>query len=354
MISETLARRIADEAFAASTADETLVLLTGGKSALTRFANNGIHQNVLQKDYSVTVLTAFGKRVGMASSNLFDRSELERIVDLASAVALAPEGGSPLDDPLGRPELRAPRGGLRPGHHRRHARVQGRSGGTPHRPGPRVGQPGLRRPHQRRLGGGRGHVPRALLLPLPDPREPDPHRRDALGRLGLVRGNLQPPRRPRPGPPRPTGPGQGRAGGESRRPRPRPPRRHPRVARRVDHAALHGHGRPGRPRLQRGTQLPLRQDRREGHGRERHPPGRLPRRRQERHALRLRGRAPEAPHPHREGRGPGRGPLATHRPRREDGEHGPCPALSEQHGSPAPEPRPSREARRARPSSSPA
>lgn len=98
MISEALARRIAEEAFAASTADETLVLLTGGKSALTRFANNGIHQNVLQKDYSVTVLTAFGQRVGMASSNLFDRSELERIVDLASAVALRQK-----EDPLWTP-----------------------------------------------------------------------------------------------------------------------------------------------------------------------------------------------------------------------------------------------------------
>ena len=57
--------------------------------------NNGIHQNVLQKDYAVTVLTAFGQRVGMASSNLFDRSELERIVDLASAVALRQK-----EDPL--------------------------------------------------------------------------------------------------------------------------------------------------------------------------------------------------------------------------------------------------------------
>ena len=87
MINEKLAKRIFDEALAASSADETLVMVTGGKSALTRFCNNYIHQNVMQKDYTVTVVTAFGKQVGVASSNLFDRGELERIVDVASTVA---------------------------------------------------------------------------------------------------------------------------------------------------------------------------------------------------------------------------------------------------------------------------
>lgn len=102
MISEQLARKIADEAIRASKADETLVLLAGGKSALTRFATNHIHQNVLQKDYFVQVVTAFGKNVGVASSNLFDRGELERIVDVASTVAQR-QKEDPLWEPLSGP-----------------------------------------------------------------------------------------------------------------------------------------------------------------------------------------------------------------------------------------------------------
>jgi len=107
MISEQLAKRIFDEALAASSADETLVVLSGGKSALTRFCNNYIHQNVMQKDYSVTVVTAFGKQVGVASSNLFDRGELERIVDVASTVAKR-QKEDPLWEPLSEQQIYQP------------------------------------------------------------------------------------------------------------------------------------------------------------------------------------------------------------------------------------------------------
>ena len=99
MISRERAKKIVKEALSASSADETLVVLSGGKSALTRFCKNHIHQNVLQKDYNVTVVTAFGKRVGVASSNLFDGGELERIVDVASNVARR-QKEDPLWEPL--------------------------------------------------------------------------------------------------------------------------------------------------------------------------------------------------------------------------------------------------------------
>ena len=49
-----------------STADEVEVLFSGGKSALTRFANNTIHQNVAEENYIVSVRTVFGGRTARA------------------------------------------------------------------------------------------------------------------------------------------------------------------------------------------------------------------------------------------------------------------------------------------------
>ena len=43
---ETLVGRV----LAASTADQTEVLVVGSDSALTRFANSGIHQNVAERN----------------------------------------------------------------------------------------------------------------------------------------------------------------------------------------------------------------------------------------------------------------------------------------------------------------
>jgi len=45
-----------------SHADETEVLIGGGQSALTRFANNTIHQNMAEENYVVSVRTVFGGR----------------------------------------------------------------------------------------------------------------------------------------------------------------------------------------------------------------------------------------------------------------------------------------------------
>jgi len=98
MISKKLAKTIFDEALAASTADETLVILSGGKSSLARFCNSQMDQHVLKKNYTVTVVTAFGRKVGVASSNLFERGELIRIVDVASTVAKRQK-----EDPLWQP-----------------------------------------------------------------------------------------------------------------------------------------------------------------------------------------------------------------------------------------------------------
>jgi PmbA protein len=63
-----------------STADEVEVLFYGGRSALTRFANNTIHQNVEDENYGVSVRTVFGGRTARATSNKLDEESLKRVV----------------------------------------------------------------------------------------------------------------------------------------------------------------------------------------------------------------------------------------------------------------------------------
>jgi predicted Zn-dependent protease len=55
-----------------STADEVEALFYGGKNALTRFANNVIHQNVAEENYSVSVRTVFAGRTARATTNKLD------------------------------------------------------------------------------------------------------------------------------------------------------------------------------------------------------------------------------------------------------------------------------------------
>src|SRR3984957_4499558 len=63
-----------------STADEVECLFYGGRSALTRFANNTIHQNVAEENYGVSVRTVFGGRTSRATTNRFDDQSLRDVV----------------------------------------------------------------------------------------------------------------------------------------------------------------------------------------------------------------------------------------------------------------------------------
>src|SRR5271156_6032687 len=70
-----------------STADEVEVLFSGGRFALTRFANNTIHQNVADENHMVSVRTVFGGRTARASTNKFDDDSLRRVVESSEALA---------------------------------------------------------------------------------------------------------------------------------------------------------------------------------------------------------------------------------------------------------------------------
>src|SRR5881275_1493261 len=79
-----------------STADEVEAIFFGGKSALTRFANNTIHQNVAEENYGVSVRTVFGKRTARASSNRFDDQSLKDVVKASEDLANVQEADTDL------------------------------------------------------------------------------------------------------------------------------------------------------------------------------------------------------------------------------------------------------------------
>src|ERR1700682_400517 len=70
-----------------STADEVEAMIYGGRSALTRFANNTIHQNVAEENYVVSVRTAFGRRTARSTTNKLDDESLRRVVQSSEKLA---------------------------------------------------------------------------------------------------------------------------------------------------------------------------------------------------------------------------------------------------------------------------
>ncbi|MFZ0733638.1 MAG: TldD/PmbA family protein [Candidatus Sulfotelmatobacter sp.] len=70
-----------------SSADEIEVLFSGGRFALTRFANNAIHQNVAEENHVVSVRTAFGSKTARAFTNKFDDESLRQVVKSSENLA---------------------------------------------------------------------------------------------------------------------------------------------------------------------------------------------------------------------------------------------------------------------------
>lgn len=87
MLTKERASDIFDRISKHSTADEVEVLFYGGKSALTRFANNAIHQNVAEENYGVSVRTVFAGRTARATTNKLDDESLKRVVQGSETLA---------------------------------------------------------------------------------------------------------------------------------------------------------------------------------------------------------------------------------------------------------------------------
>src|SRR5437870_7624078 len=89
---ETNVRALLQKVLGYSQADQTEVVYLGIESALTRFANNFIHQNVAESNHELRVRAVVGKKTGVATTNRLDDESLRRVTEQALEIArLSPE-----------------------------------------------------------------------------------------------------------------------------------------------------------------------------------------------------------------------------------------------------------------------
>jgi len=87
LISDSDLRRIAERVFKFSDADETEVEIGAVTDALTRFANNTIHQNVAEQSLTISVRAVLDGRTARATTNKTDDDSLRRVVETSKALA---------------------------------------------------------------------------------------------------------------------------------------------------------------------------------------------------------------------------------------------------------------------------
>ena len=87
MLGQSQAKQITDRVLALSKNGQAEVVLWVTDGALTRFANNVIHQNVAETNTGVTVRVALGQRVGVAETNDVTDDGLARVVERATELA---------------------------------------------------------------------------------------------------------------------------------------------------------------------------------------------------------------------------------------------------------------------------
>ena len=92
ILSPTEALSLIEFAIAQSTADGIFVSLSASETALSRFSENQISQNVRKNTFSLTVTSYFGKRSASASTTELDRDAIAQTVKRAEDLAsIAPE-----------------------------------------------------------------------------------------------------------------------------------------------------------------------------------------------------------------------------------------------------------------------
>jgi predicted Zn-dependent protease len=87
MLGKDRIKQITDSILARSTADQTEVVVLVNDSALTRFANSTIHQNVAEVDTEVRIRVVIGTRIGVVTTNNLDEAALAQALENAIAVA---------------------------------------------------------------------------------------------------------------------------------------------------------------------------------------------------------------------------------------------------------------------------
>jgi PmbA protein len=91
MLDQARAQQIFDKVKKFSSAPEIEVLFSSTNHALTRFANNTIHQNVAEVNEVASVRVAFDGKTARATTNRFDDDSLKRAVQSAESIAKVQE-----------------------------------------------------------------------------------------------------------------------------------------------------------------------------------------------------------------------------------------------------------------------
>jgi predicted Zn-dependent protease len=102
------ALRLAERVVAAAEqagADEAEALVVGTESALTRFANSEVHQNVASAEVYLNLRFVKGRRIGVANTGRMDDAGIRSLVDRAATIAANVDE---LDDWAGLPSADAP------------------------------------------------------------------------------------------------------------------------------------------------------------------------------------------------------------------------------------------------------
>jgi len=76
-----------EKVLAQSKADQTEIVFIGSESALTRYANSYIHQNVAENNSRIYFRSVVGKRVGVASTNSLVTDDLKKTLEDSTAIA---------------------------------------------------------------------------------------------------------------------------------------------------------------------------------------------------------------------------------------------------------------------------
>jgi predicted Zn-dependent protease len=87
LLGEDELQRLARSVLSGVAADQAEVVIYGGTSALTRFANSYIHQNVSESETSVHVRAVLGKKVGVAASDVLSEDGLRDLANRAVGLA---------------------------------------------------------------------------------------------------------------------------------------------------------------------------------------------------------------------------------------------------------------------------
>jgi predicted Zn-dependent protease len=94
------AKGIFDKALSAAAAENTEMLLESDINAATRFANNVITQNIERRNSRLVVKSAFGNKVGQATTNEFSDDAIKRVVAKSEEIAKASEPDTEYMPPL--------------------------------------------------------------------------------------------------------------------------------------------------------------------------------------------------------------------------------------------------------------